>query len=254
MTAEFYRDYLRSDKLGIRRILTAMNPNKHITVQRLIKFHERRGDKILVFADIVWVLESYAKELGRPYLSGKASDEERNKLFSVFKSSTTHNCLFISRIGDKAIDLPSANVLIQISSHFGSRMQEAQRLGRILRAKAGRTDEYNAFFYTLVSEDTKEMFYSSKRQQFLVDQGYSFEVVQDPEERWQTKDSLMYSSLESQVALLKRCREADDTAGAVETIVDEDRDDSRTHENPQSSGRSIADLTGGRGPGRFGNI
>lgn len=80
------------------------------------------------------------------------------------------------------MDIPEANCLIQISSHAGSRRQEAQRLGRILRAKKSRTgtapaDEFNAFFYTLVSKDTQEMFYSTKRQQFLIDQGYQFKVV-----------------------------------------------------------------------------
>lgn len=84
-------------------------------------------------------------------------------------------------MGDNSLDIPEANVLIQISSHAGSRRQEAQRLGRILRAKrgapgSGQEGEFNAFFYTLVSRDTKEMFYSSKRQQFLIDQGYAFKV------------------------------------------------------------------------------
>jgi len=74
--------------------------------------------------------------------------------------------------------LPDANVLIQISSHGGSRRQEAQRLGRILRAKkTAIAEEYNAFFYTLVSQDTMEMSYSRKRQRFLIDQGYSYKVV-----------------------------------------------------------------------------
>lgn len=85
----------------------------------------------------------------------------------------------MSKIGDTSIDLPEATCLIQISSHYGSRRQEAQRLGRILRAKSristGSTD-FNAFFYTLVSKDTDEMYYSTKRQQFLVDQGYQFKV------------------------------------------------------------------------------
>lgn len=84
-------------------------------------------------------------------------------------------------MGDNSLDIPEANVLIQISSHAGSRRQEAQRLGRILRAKRGRPgsgaeEEFNAFFYTLVSRDTQEMYYSTKRQQFLIDQGYSFKV------------------------------------------------------------------------------
>lgn len=102
------------------------------------------------------------------------------------------------KVGDNSIDLPEANVIIQISSHFGSRRQEAQRLGtaglffcvvafvniaagRILRPKArsDKSNKYDAYFYSLVSQDTHEMFYSSKRQQFLIDQGYSFEV-----ERW----------------------------------------------------------------------
>jgi superfamily II DNA or RNA helicase len=89
-----------------------------------------------------------------------------------------------SQVGDNSIDIPEANVIIQISSHAGSRRQEAQRLGRILRAKgkpqdrvAGGAEEFNAFFYSLVSTDTQEMYYSTKRQQFLIDQGYSFKVI-----------------------------------------------------------------------------
>lgn len=89
----------------------------------------------------------------------------------------------ISKVGDTSIDLPEANVVIQVSSHFGSRRQEAQRLGRILRPKSSTTTDgsnrssFNAFFYTLVSTDTQEMFYSAKRQQYLIDQGYTFKVV-----------------------------------------------------------------------------
>ena len=84
-------------------------------------------------------------------------------------------------MGDNSLDIPEANVLIQISSHAGSRRQEAQRLGRILRAKkgkpgSGQEETFNAFFYTLVSRDTTEMYYSAKRQQFLIDQGYAFKV------------------------------------------------------------------------------
>ena len=77
------------------------------------------------------------------------------------------------------MDLPEANVIIQVSSQFGARRQEAQRLGRILRPKPNPTGGYNAFFYSLVSTDTREMFFSTKRQQYLVDQGFTFKVVQD---------------------------------------------------------------------------
>lgn len=94
-----------------------------------------------------------------------------------FKHNPKINTIFISKVGDTSFDLPEANVLIQISSHGGSRRQEAQRLGRVLRAKKGMVaEEYNAFFYSLVSQDTQEMAYSTKRQRFLVDQGYSFKV------------------------------------------------------------------------------
>ena len=226
MTGEFYKDLLRTNAIARRRILSSMNPNKFMTVERLIKYHEKRGDKILVFADIVWILEKYATILKKPFLCGRTSDEERNHIFGMFKTTNKCNCLFISKIGDKAIDLPSANVLIQICSHFGSRMQEAQRLGRILRPKSGRNDEFNAFFYTLISEDTKEMYFSSKRQQFLVDQGYSFEVIKNPEERWPYSGKLNFDTLDEQLMLLNDCHEASDTAGAVETIDDPDHDDS----------------------------
>jgi DNA excision repair protein ERCC-3 len=78
------------------------------------------------------------------------------------------------QVGDTSIDLPEATCLIQISSHFASRRQEAQRLGRILRAKRRNDEGFNAFFYSLVSKDTQEMYYSSKRQGFLIDQVSSF--------------------------------------------------------------------------------
>ena len=81
-------------------------------------------------------------------------------------------------MADTSFDLPEANVLIQISSHGGSRRQEAQRLGRILRPKKGAIPEaYNTYFYTLVSQDTAEMSFSRKRQRFLVNQGYAYKVV-----------------------------------------------------------------------------
>lgn len=85
--------------------------------------------------------------------------------------------IFVSKVADNSFDLPEATVLIQISMHGGSRRQEAQRLGRILRAKRGMDAEaYNAFFYSLVSQDTMEMQYALKRQRFLVNQGYAYKV------------------------------------------------------------------------------
>jgi DNA excision repair protein ERCC-3 len=93
------------------------------------------------------------------------------RILQNFQYNPTCNTIFLSKVGDTSIDLPEATCLIQISSHYGSRRQEAQRLGRILRAKRRSDEGFNAFFYSLVSRDTQEMYYSSKRQQFLIDQG-----------------------------------------------------------------------------------
>jgi hypothetical protein len=108
------------------------------------------------------------------------------------------------QVGDNSLDIPEATVLVQISSHAGSRRQEAQRLGRILRAKRGMDPtQYNAFFYTLVSSDTSEMYFSTKRQQFLVDQGYSYHVVTNLLEAGGAGD-LFYSTHEEQMNLLTK--------------------------------------------------
>ncbi|KAH0787449.1 DNA repair helicase rad25 family protein [Histomonas meleagridis] len=249
MTGEFYREYMHCNDMNLRRIYSSLNPNKFQTVERLIRYHEKRGDKILVFADILFVLGIYHDNLKtskqnpnihRAMLCGETKNDEREKIFNAFKTSNKYNCIFISRIGDKAIDLPSANVLIQICSHFGSRMQEAQRLGRILRPKTGRADEYNAFFYTLISEDTKEMYFSRKRQQFLVDQGYSFKVVQDPENKWPTDEKLMFSTKEEQRKLLEICRNADADSGSIE----KDNDAESSSHAAQLRVRKSGDLTG----------
>eukprot|EP01104_Vermistella_antarctica_P011476 TRINITY_DN3207_c3_g1_i1.p1 TRINITY_DN3207_c3_g1~~TRINITY_DN3207_c3_g1_i1.p1 ORF type:complete len:893 (-),score=226.50 TRINITY_DN3207_c3_g1_i1:123-2801(-) len=181
MAPAFYREYLECDDASLKKLLFVMNPNKMMTCEFLIRYHEQRGDKILVFADNVYALQAYAKKFGMPFIHGPTKPYERMKILTKFKHDPSVKTIFISKVGDNSIDLPEANVIIQISSHYGSRRQEAQRLGRILRPKSSNSTRtqggYNAFFYSLVSRDTQEMFYSSKRQQFLVNQGYSFKVV-----------------------------------------------------------------------------
>jgi len=167
MTPEFYREYLR-EKSARRRLLYVMNPRKFQACQFLIKYHEDRGDKVIVFSDNVFALEAYAKKLGKPYIHGGIAQLERMRILQNFQHNPVVNTIFLSKVGDTSIDLPEATCLIQISSHFGSRRQEAQRLGRILRAKRRNDDGFNAFFYSLVSRDCEEMKYSSKRQQFLI--------------------------------------------------------------------------------------
>ena len=176
MTAEFYQEYLRESSRK-RALLYIMNPRKFQACQFLIDFHEKRGDKVIVFSDNVYALEKYALKLNKAYIYGGTPQNERLRILENFQHNDQVNTIFLSKIGDTSLDLPEATCLIQISSHYGSRRQEAQRLGRILRAKRRNDEGFNAFFYSLVSKDTQEMYYSSKRQAFLVDQGYAFKVI-----------------------------------------------------------------------------
>lgn len=176
MTTEFYTEYLKSSSKN-KSSLWIMNPRKFQACQFLIDFHEKRGDKIIVFSDNVYALKAYATKLGKAFIYGETGQQERMRILENFQHNENINTLFLSKIGDTSLDLPEATCLIQISSHFGSRRQEAQRLGRILRAKRRNDEGFNAFFYSLVSKDTLEMVYSSKRQAFLVDQGYAFKVI-----------------------------------------------------------------------------
>ncbi|PMD21700.1 DNA repair helicase rad25 [Hyaloscypha hepaticicola] len=176
MTTEFYAEYLRQTSKK-QALLWIMNPRKFQACQFLIDYHEKRGDKIIVFSDNVYALQVYAQKLKKVFIYGETSNSERLRILENFQHNENINTLFLSKIGDTSLDLPEATCLIQISSHFGSRRQEAQRLGRILRAKRRNDEGFNAFFYSLVSKDTQEMVYSSKRQAFLVDQGYAFKVI-----------------------------------------------------------------------------
>ncbi|XP_075789151.1 general transcription and DNA repair factor IIH helicase/translocase subunit XPB isoform X1 [Pelodiscus sinensis] len=219
MSPEFYREYV-AIKTKKRILLYTMNPNKFRACQFLIKFHERRNDKIIVFADNVFALKEYAIRLGKPYIYGPTAQGERMQILQNFKHNPKINTIFISKVGDTSFDLPEANVLIQISSHGGSRRQEAQRLGRVLRAKKGTiAEEYNAFFYSLVSQDTQEMAYSTKRQRFLVDQGYSFKVI--TKLAGMEEEQLSFSSKEEQQQLLQKVLQASDLDAEEEVVAGE---------------------------------
>nr|CAG4642321.1 EOG090X01LU [Evadne anonyx] len=195
MSPEFYREYLAC-KSAKKMLLFVMNPNKFRACQFLIRYHEKRNDKIIVFSDNVFALKEYAMKMNKPFIYGPTSQSERLQILQNFKLNPKVNTIFVSKVADTSFDLPDANVLIQISSHGGSRRQEAQRLGRILRAKKKAiAEEYNAFFYTLVSQDTLEMSFSRKRQRFLVNQGYSYKVIthlsgmeEDPDLFFKTKE------------------------------------------------------------------
>ncbi|OQS54883.1 RAD25 [Ecytonucleospora hepatopenaei] len=200
MTAEFYREYMVQD-MAKRRLLAIMNPTKIQVCEYLIKKHEKRGDKIIVFSDSIVALKEYAIKMGKPYIYGPTSQIERMRILKQFQTNSKINTVFLSKVGDTSIDLPEATCLIQISSHFGSRRQEAQRLGRVLRAKKRNDPSFKSYFYSLVSKDTEEMYYSSKRQQFLIDQGYSFKTIVGIENVKQKEDRV-YRSKEEQKELL----------------------------------------------------
>ncbi|KAI8809194.1 DNA repair helicase rad25 [Cladochytrium replicatum] len=200
MTPEFYREYLR-EKSRKRQLLYVMNPRKVQACQYLMEYHEALGDKIIIFSDNVFALKHYAEKLSRPYLYGGTSPADRLRILQQFRHNPALNTIFLSKVGDTSIDIPEATCLIQISSHYGSRRQEAQRLGRILRAKRRHDPGFNAFFYTLVSKDTEEMFYASKRQQFLIDQGYAFRTV-TALEGLELTPNLAYNTREQQLELL----------------------------------------------------
>ena len=145
---------------------------------------KHKGDKIIIFSDNLFTVNQYnkfflEKNLNFRMISGEIGEVTRVQILNEFRSESGVNILLMTKVGDIAIDIPNANVIIQISSHFASRMQEAQRFGRILRPKKDIFSEYNAFFYTVVSKNTNEMIYSNKRHRFLVDQGYYFTIIND---------------------------------------------------------------------------
>ncbi|KAE8742412.1 hypothetical protein FOCC_FOCC012099 [Frankliniella occidentalis] len=239
MTPEFYREYLLC-KTSKKLLLYVMNPSKFRATQFLIRYHERRGDKTIVFSDNVFALKHYAIKMNKPYIHGPTSQNERIQILQNFKFNPKVNTIFVSKVADTSFDLPEANVLIQISSHGGSRRQEAQRLGRILRAKKGAiAEEYNAFFYTLVSQDTLEMSYSRKRQRFLINQGYAYKVITRLA-GMEDESDLFYGTREDQGQLLQQVLAANDMDAEEERVPGE---------NPQRPGSrrvgNMSSMSGG---------
>ncbi|MEQ8820370.1 MAG: DEAD/DEAH box helicase [Sumerlaeia bacterium] len=150
--------------------IAAENPAKMGAVSRLIERH--RGDNILVIGDYLKQLNLVSEELKAPIITGKTPNKEREKLYSDFKAKRIQ-VIVVSKVADFAIDLPDANVAIQLSGAFGSRQQEAQRLGRVLRPK-GEGIENVAHFYSVVSHNTVEQEFADERHKFLTEQGYEY--------------------------------------------------------------------------------
>ncbi|MGC6491923.1 MAG: DNA repair helicase XPB [Myxococcota bacterium] len=148
--------------------MASENPAKLDVVADLIDRHSE--DNLLIIGTYLGQLKEVAKMTGAPLITGKTPQKMRDELFGKFRSGRI-KLLVVSKVANFAIDLPDANVAVQISGSFGSRQEEAQRLGRILRPK-----ERDAFFYTVVTTDTKEQDFAVKRQLFLTEQGYRYHI------------------------------------------------------------------------------
>ncbi len=153
--------------------LAAENPAKLKVVKRLLERHQNLPT--LVIGQYLDQLEMIAREIDAPLISGSMSQQERIHWFSAFRKGEIRT-IVVSKVANFAVDLPDAAVALEISGSFGSRQEEAQRLGRILRPKAG---ENKAYFYALVSENSKEQDFALNRQMFLVEQGYEYAIVHE---------------------------------------------------------------------------
>ena len=153
--------------------LASENSDKFTVIESLIAMYSKSN--ILIIGQYINQLEYMSKKLGLPIITGKTPTQEREALYGKFKAGEI-KILIVSKVANFAIDLPDANVAIQISGTYGSRQEEAQRLGRILRPKSG---DNTAYFYTIVTNASLEQTYASKRQLFLTEQGYKYTI-----EKW----------------------------------------------------------------------
>jgi len=134
---------------------------------------QHANDQVLVIGQYLEQLDQLSEALGVPVIKGETPVKERERLFALFRTGEI-KCLVVSKVANFSIDLPEATIAIQVSGTFGSRQEEAQRLGRILRPKAdGRT----ARFYSLVARDTVDQDFAQNRQRFLAEQGYAYRII-----------------------------------------------------------------------------
>ena len=165
--------------------IASENPVKEEVVAHLLNLHDGPDDRVLVIGQYLRQLRKIADRFDLPLITGATTNNEREELYRAFRAGEIRK-LVLSKVGNFAIDLPDANVMIQVSGTFGSRQEEAQRLGRILRPKEGEP----ARFYTLVTRDTREMDFAHHRQLFLTEQGYSYEILDESDiAKWAEDDA-----------------------------------------------------------------
>lgn len=151
--------------------LASSNLEKFKVVKELVLKH--KADRILIIGQYLEQLDALSTLLKVPLITGSTPNSEREVLYKEFRDGKIET-LMVSKVGNFAVDIPDANVLIQISGTFGSRQEEAQRLGRVLRPKSNGS---LAHFYTIITKDTKEQEFGMNRQLFLTEQGYSYAIV-----------------------------------------------------------------------------
>ena len=151
--------------------LCSTSESKTLIVEQLVARHQ--GEQLLVIGQYIDQLDEIGERLEAPVIKGDTSVKERQKLFDAFRAGDVHT-LVVSKVANFSIDLPEASVAIQVSGSFGSRQEEAQRLGRLLRPKK---DGRAARFYSLVARDTLDQDFAAKRQRFLAEQGYAYRIM-----------------------------------------------------------------------------
>ena len=148
--------------------IASENPRKLEVVHNLLKKHD--GEFILIIGQYLPQLKIVAKELNTPIITGSTANKKRDELYTKFRNGEI-KVLVVSKVANFAIDLPDASVAIQLSGTFGSRAEEAQRLGRILRPK-----KISSHFYSLVTQNSNEEEFALNRQKFLAEQGYKYSI------------------------------------------------------------------------------
>jgi DNA excision repair protein ERCC-3 len=149
----------------------ATTRTKRDVVEALVEKHV--ADQVLVIGQYIDQLDELSEVLGAPLIKGETPIKEREILFNKFRTGEI-KCLVVSKVANFSIDLPDATIAIQVSGAFGSRQEEAQRLGRILRPKS---DGRSAKFYSVISRDTIDQDFAQNRQRFLAEQGYSYKII-----------------------------------------------------------------------------
>ncbi|MED7949640.1 MULTISPECIES: DNA repair helicase XPB [unclassified Streptomyces] len=149
----------------------ATTATKRRVVEALVKKHEK--DQTLIIGQYIDQLDELGETLDAPVIKGETSNAQREKLFDAFRNKEI-SVLVVSKVANFSIDLPEATVAIQVSGTFGSRQEEAQRLGRVLRPKA---DGHSAHFYSVVARDTVDQDFAAHRQRFLAEQGYAYRII-----------------------------------------------------------------------------